>query len=279
MGKRKGGGNKRRKSHLYSDGSSKKRKKTLTVVDDSQYLFNQFFAPQQESVAKQTQSSESPAVSSSVYKSNPNPQFIGPYSNRHSILVVGDGDLSFSLSLATALSGTKLTATTSDSFGVLCKKYEKASGTVASLKASGAHVMHGVDATKLDDYDWNTRFNRIVFNFPHVGGSTPKDTVANQDLLLKFFESSTPLLVNSKSEIHISLRTTPFYKSWDIKTIGEKAGYKLRKRIDFNEDLFIRYENKRTAGDDKFRAAPGTKGESKTYMFRYIGLHNGSRNK
>ena len=66
--------------------------------------------------------------------------------------------------------------------------------------------------------------------------------------------------MNSKSEIHISLRTTPFYKSWDIKTIGEKAGYKLRKKIDFNEDSFIRYENKRTAGDDKFRAAPGTKG-------------------
>ena len=153
-----------------------------------------------------------------------------------------------------------MTATTSDSFGVLRKKYEKATGTVASLKASGAHVMHGVDATKLDDYDWNTRFNRIVFNFPHVGGSTPKDIVANQDLLLKFFQSSTPLLVNSKSEIHISLRTTPFYKSWDIKTIAEKAGYKLRKKIDFNEDLFIRYENKRTAGDDKFRAPRAPKG-------------------
>ena len=37
--------------------------------------------------------------------------------------------------------------------------------------------------------------------------------------------------MNSKSEIHISLRTTPFYKSWDIKTIGEKAGYKLRKKL------------------------------------------------
>ena len=231
-------------------------------------------------MAKQTQSSESPAVSTSVYKSNPNPQFIGPYSNRHSILVVGDGDLSFSLesshcNIRNQLDGHNLF----DSFGVLCKKYEKATGTVASLKASGAHVIHGVDATKLGDYDWNTRFNRIVFNFPHVGGSTPKDIVANQDLLLKFFQSSTPLLVNSKSEIHISLRTTPFYKSWDIKTIGEKAGYKLRKKIDFNEDLFIRYENKRTAGDDKFRAAPGTKGESKTYMFSHIGLHDGARDK
>ena len=66
--------------------------------------------------------------------------------------------------------------------------------------------------------------------------------------------------MNSKSEIHISLRTTPFYKSWDIKTIGEKAGYKLRKKIDFNEDSFIRYENKRTAGDDKFRAARAPRG-------------------
>ena len=288
MGRKKGG--KKRKNN-YKPSNNKKKK--LTVVDDSQYLFNQFFAPQQDAASINSTTSSnikklpSPSSSSSssssgssstrkittAYKANPNPQFLGPYSDRQSILVVGDGDLSFSLSLATALSGTKLTATTYDSFGIVCKKYEKASGTIASLKASGANVIHSIDATQLDIYDWNTKFNRIIFNFPHIGGSTPSDVLANQSMLFKFFKASKKLLVNSKSEIHISLRTTPFYKSWDIKTIGSKAGYKLRKKLDFNEDLFMRYENQRTAGDAKFRSAPST-GDSKTYMFRYIGVYS-----
>lgn len=280
MGKKKGG---KKRSRNNQQHQSNKKKKTLTVVDDSQYLFNQFFASQEDTAAAVSTKSSSHGgkaatlhISSSslaTHKANPNPQFIGPYSNRQSILVVGDGDLSFSLSLATALSGTKITATTFDSFGVVCKKYEKASGTMVSLKASGANVMHNIDATKLDTYTWNTKFNRIVFNFPHIGGSTPRDVVANQAMLFDFFKSGSKLLTNSKSEIHISLRTTMFYKSWDIKTIGEKAGFKLRKKVDFNEDLYMRYENQRTAGDGKMRAAPSTKGESKTYMFRYIGFH------
>ena len=73
----------------------------------------------------------------------------------------------------------------------LFEKYASASATVRSLQQAGATVLHGIDATKLDEYEWDgEKFDRIVFNFPHVGGATKEDLLRNQALLREFFSSS-----------------------------------------------------------------------------------------
>jgi 25S rRNA (uracil2634-N3)-methyltransferase len=202
---------------------------------------------------------------------NPNPRWIGPYCDRQNILVVGDGDLSFSLSLVLATGGSNVTATTFDTRSELFEKYASAPSTVRSLRQAGATVLHGIDATRLDEFDWEgEKFDRIVFNFPHIGGATKEDLLLNQALLREFFSSSTELLNGPVAEVHVSLRTTMFYNSWDVTKQGMAAGYKLHKTKPFRADLFLRYENQRTKGDHQghlVREAPSTEG-AKTYCFR-----------
>ncbi|KAM0890187.1 hypothetical protein ACQ4PT_027212 [Festuca glaucescens] len=94
------------------------------------------------------------------------------YSSAQSILIVGDGDFSFSLAIATAFgSGENLVPTSLDSYGALTSKYGKAEANVTELKRLGATVLHGVDAKtmKLHSCLKMRRFDRIVFNFPHAG--------------------------------------------------------------------------------------------------------------
>ncbi|CAI0629108.1 unnamed protein product [Linum tenue] len=71
------------------------------------------------------------------------------YCSRHKILLVGEGDFSFSASLALAF----------------------AMANIAGLRARGCLVMHGLDATKMADHVLlkGMKFDRVVFNFPHAG--------------------------------------------------------------------------------------------------------------
>ncbi|XP_039170861.1 heavy metal-associated isoprenylated plant protein 41-like [Eucalyptus grandis] len=94
------------------------------------------------------------------------------YSPHHQILLVGEGDFSFSSSLATAFgSASNMTATSLDHYDALIRKYEKAKSNLGKLKKLGASLLHGVDATKLKYHpDLRVRkFDRIIFNFPHAG--------------------------------------------------------------------------------------------------------------
>ena len=86
------------------------------------------------------------------------------------ILSVGDGDLSFSLSLCNQFnSGGKVTVTTYDSLEVLKEKYDPfILRTIKDLHKLKATLINGVDARKLDQYGFPT-FDRIVWNFPHSG--------------------------------------------------------------------------------------------------------------
>jgi len=123
---------------------------------------------------------------------------------QHSMLTVGDGDLSFSLSVARgvaaardaslSLSGTEctrggagagagagvsagrssagfhLTATTHESLQSLLATYADAADNIAALVSLGVTVLHDVDATQLAASPvGNKTFDVIVWNFPCIG--------------------------------------------------------------------------------------------------------------
>ncbi|KAJ1632911.1 hypothetical protein T492DRAFT_1113438 [Pavlovales sp. CCMP2436] len=89
------------------------------------------------------------------------------------MLLVGEGDLSFGLALARAFGeqgAHNLTVTTLDSEAFLGSQYAGALRNATELRARGAWVHHGVDATALHAHEAVLRtYDVVVFNFPHPG--------------------------------------------------------------------------------------------------------------
>ncbi|BGP25561.1 DUF2431 domain containing protein [Rhodotorula toruloides] len=160
---------------------------------------------------------------------------VQPFRRGERILLVGEGNFSFSHSLllpystASASSSSLptpqpfitpslLLCTSYDSLPTASQKYPDLDSHVSALREAGATVLFGIDATKLDDHkevkefcgmsgkgkgkeredDGNRAgFDKIVFNFPHVGQGITDQTRnirANQTLLLDFYRSASLLL-------------------------------------------------------------------------------------
>ena len=129
---------------------------------------------------------------------------VGLYAKGDRILTVGDGDLTFSLSLAKRLKKVKLIATTHETRASLEKAYGKDAikATLDELAVCGEDVLvlHGVDAAKLEESLMDAAavaasnkrdvlervekcidegFDKIVWNFPCV--SREEDTGEAKD--------------------------------------------------------------------------------------------------
>eukprot|EP01029_Cantina_marsupialis_P029180 TRINITY_DN779910_c0_g1_i1.p1 TRINITY_DN779910_c0_g1~~TRINITY_DN779910_c0_g1_i1.p1 ORF type:complete len:414 (+),score=85.62 TRINITY_DN779910_c0_g1_i1:37-1242(+) len=176
------------------------------------------------------------------------------YRPNHDILVIGDGDMSFSLSLASAIGGKKLVATTYDCKKILMEKYG-ASGVASNVKClleTGATVLHRVDGTNLQDCKplivkgKPRRFNNIIFNFPHLGGSSDEDVENNKQLLRDFFHSARPFLKPTIGEVHVALRNTSFYDAWKIGEQANGFGYIKKSALPFKSSDFPGFEPQRT---------------------------------
>jgi 25S rRNA (uracil2634-N3)-methyltransferase len=130
-------------------------------------------------------------------------KWIKHYSNHHKILLVGEGDFSFALSLANAFgSASNMVATSRDSKGIkkiilsnvilifliffcnnffecvecfllgsLIMKYSRAFAILKELETLGCSIVHEVDAHSVHKHPMlqNKFFDRIVYNFPHAG--------------------------------------------------------------------------------------------------------------
>lgn len=118
------------------------------------------------------------------------------------ILVLGDGDLSFSAGLAGLLDNAScLIATTLDKMTSLEEKYgaDVIQENLQALEEAGACVLHGIDATKLhlNKQLTSLKYSTVIFNYPHTGqGIKDRDRNirAQQTMLKAFFGSVVQIL-------------------------------------------------------------------------------------
>lgn len=197
------------------------------------------------------------------------------------ILLVGEGDFSFSKCLLESYHCTSLLATSYDSRSVAIEKYPQALYNIDTLNAEHENVLFEVDATKIGTGRIGSGgkrikkggFDRIVFNFPHVGGKT-KDLARqvryNQELLLGFFKAAVPLLAPMGLVIVTVFEGAP-YDTWDLKGLAKDAGLKSQRSLNFESGNYPGYKHARTLGN--IEGGGGWKGEdrpARTYLLELV---------
>ncbi|XP_057444596.1 uncharacterized protein At4g26485-like [Lotus japonicus] len=195
------------------------------------------------------------------------------YQSSHRILLVGEGDLSFSLSLARSF-GTALNivATTLDSRLSLITKYASALSNLAQLESLGCTILHEVDVHTMSQHPrlMHTRFHRIIFNFPHAGFICRESDAFMIQLhqnLVSGFLSNAKQMIYGDGEIHITHKTTGPFSMWDIEKLGEIKGLILREEEEFYQWAYLGYKNKRGSGRKCDKSFPI--GKSSTFKFAF----------
>lgn len=185
------------------------------------------------------------------------------------ILTVGDGDFSFSLALARSLKKnmrssknedsqcssqlrSQVIATSYESYETLRKVYPQIQNTLDELKRLDVKVLYEVDATNLvttlrpqlrllggdSDMSTNTKFNRIIWNFPCTAIANGQDgqnqqMKDNQMLVRTFVKQCVAYLDPRYGEIQFLHKSKPPYDQWGLQSVAvEDAEVDVDEKID-----------------------------------------------
>ncbi|XP_050371474.1 uncharacterized protein At4g26485-like [Argentina anserina] len=199
------------------------------------------------------------------------------YSSNQKILLVGEGNFSFSSCLAKEFgSATNMVATSLDSRESVLAKYSNAAPrNLAELEGMGCVILHEVDVHTMRQHPYlkDLMFDRIVFNFPHAGfvfmENQKKQIKLHQKLVRQFLKSACEMLKES-GEIHVTHKTPYPFSKWEIVKLAGDFGLYLVEEASFSRGDYPGYLNKRGSGKKCNRTFPV--GLCSTYKFAKLPL-------
>lgn len=203
-----------------------------------------------------------------------------PFSYNNTVLLVGEGDFSFAVSIIQQnyILPSNLVASSFDSREKAFEKYSSVAENIELLEAKGVKVVFEVDATNLAKslglghkkskktlLAPGQKLDIILFNFPHTGRGI-KDVDRNirdhQQLVLDYFKSCNQLfpVANDPSlnadlsgytkedaeRIVLSIFEGEPYVSWGIKAIARSQNWKVERSGRFDWTRFPEYHHRRT---------------------------------
>ncbi|XP_070774012.1 ferredoxin-fold anticodon-binding domain-containing protein 1 [Enoplosus armatus] len=170
-----------------------------------------------------------------------------------SILLVGEGNFSFSASESQLYSETETSITaTCLQRQKEALRHEGAASNIQIIKDSGGAVLFEVDCRKLGECAplQGRVFDRVVFNFPHCGRKS--GVKKNRELLKNFFLSCVQVLAED-GEVHVSLCNgqggTPadhpkreWHNSWQVAAMAAEAHLILTDVHPFENEKYQNYK-------------------------------------
>jgi 25S rRNA (uracil2634-N3)-methyltransferase len=212
----------------------------------------------------------------------------GLYSGKSDkVLILGDGDFSFSLSIATAVHKRSI-FTSHESHSTLLDVYPGVQTILDETRRAAKApdcIMHEVDATDLartSALDCHRgSFDVVAWNFPCIRMPAGKDGQAeelqiNQDLCRSFFQNVRPYLkptttsTSSAStsghgaEVHITHKVTEPFSWWGMEALAQEAGLVCAGRLVFDKFLYTGYNNRKVLSNRSFPCHDAT-----TFVFKF----------
>jgi 25S rRNA (uracil2634-N3)-methyltransferase len=217
--------------------------------------------PYEKTVVKPTVNVKTPTTQSCMH------QLIPDKYNPPTILFVGEGNFSFTLSIARILQrGDTLLATCLDSEEIVKEKYPDAEEIIQEIKEWGGSIYYEVDGCSLRNYKTITKhkfesqshteqtkktlFDLIIFMFPHVGFGIKdqnKNVQENQKLLKRFLVSAKEFL-KPQGRVVITIKEGIPYDLWELKALAKGEGFRCVLSLKFKPEEFPDYFHRRTIG-------------------------------
>ncbi|KEY67225.1 hypothetical protein S7711_06694 [Stachybotrys chartarum IBT 7711] len=200
-----------------------------------------------------------------------------PFEPNHRILLIGEADLSFAASIIHHHGCAHVTATVLEKdLAELQAKYPHVDANITTIHDTDNRLVYAVDATKqLPTSVSRPPHDRIIFNFPHVGGKSTdvnRQVRYNQELLVSFFQRALPALA-PRGSIIVTLFEGEPYTLWNIRDLGRHVGLQVERSFAFQASVYPGYHHARTLGvvkNKKGESGGGWKGEerpARSYIF------------
>ena len=182
------------------------------------------------------------------------------------ILICGDGNFSFSLSIGRLIKNGdaqlleelvgcpgpfEITCTSFDTRAQLLGKYQECEQILPQLDRMGAEgitVEHGINAWELETHYPETRFDVVLWNHPHLG----TENFNLHRFLLTHFMFSARQVLKEQGFILLSVLSGQSMR-WAIEDQAQKIGLHLARKANFLPSQYPGYETRRNRTGGSFQ--------------------------